>query len=647
MTKKLKKRLKRILLGAVLFVSAIIIDKMIVYIGEFVLIFYLLAYAVVGGDVVKKALSNIARGQIFDENFLMLIATIGAFFVGEYPEAVAVMLFYQVGEWFQSYAVNNSRKSIKELMNIRPDYANVLRDGEEVEVDPDEVTIGEVIRVKPGERIPLDGIVIKGNCSLDTMALTGESMPRDITVGDSVISGCINLNSVIEVEVAKEFAESTVTKILDLVENASSQKAVTEQFITRFARYYTPIVVILAAMLVIMPSIFVGDFTTWLYRALSFLVISCPCALVISVPLSFFGGIGGASKAGILIKGSNYLEILAQAEIVVMDKTGTLTKGSFEVSEIVYKRMDSEGTGTETKEDILSEKFGQEKLLEYAAYAEVHSNHPISKSLQRAYGKEIRKEEIRSTEEKAGMGVITDWNGTKIYAGNDKLMLWLEKERILENGSSVYYVEKAGTICHVAIEEKEKAKYLGYIIISDEIKEDAQVAVAGLKEAGIKRVVMLTGDAKKSAEDVAEKLGIKEYHAELLPGDKVDLTEQLLNENGKHKKLIFVGDGINDAPVLARADIGIAMGGLGSDAAIEAADIVIMNDQPSKIATAMKISCKTLGIVKQNIVFAIGIKIVVLILAAIGMASMWAAVFADVGVAFLAIINAMRAMKVE
>lgn len=647
MTKKLKKRLKRILLGAVLFVSAIIIDKMIVYIGEFVLIFYLLAYAVVGGDVVKKALSNIARGQIFDENFLMLIATIGAFFVGEYPEAVAVMLFYQVGEWFQSYAVNNSRKSIKELMNIRPDYANVLRDGEEVEVDPDEVTIGEVIRVKPGERIPLDGIVIKGNCSLDTMALTGESMPRDITVGDSVISGCINLNSVIEAEVAKEFAESTVTKILDLVENASSQKAVTEQFITRFARYYTPIVVILAAMLVIIPSVFVGDFTTWLYRALSFLVISCPCALVISVPLSFFGGIGGASKAGILIKGSNYLEILAQAEIVVMDKTGTLTKGSFEVSEIVYKRMDSEGTGTETKEDILSEKFGQEKLLEYAAYAEVHSNHPISKSLQRAYGKEIRKEEIRSTEEKAGMGVITDWNGTKIYAGNDKLMLWLEKERILENGSSVYYVEKAGTICHVAIEEKEKAKYLGYIIISDEIKEDAQVAVAGLKEAGIKRVVMLTGDAKKSAEDVAEKLGIKEYHAELLPGDKVDLTEQLLNENGKHKKLIFVGDGINDAPVLARADIGIAMGGLGSDAAIEAADIVIMNDQPSKIVTAMKISCKTLGIVKQNIVFAIGIKIVVLILAAIGMASMWAAVFADVGVAFLAIINAMRAMKVE
>ena len=650
MTKKLKKRLKRIILGAILFLLAVIIDKAVPVIGPWILIFFLFAYVIVGGDVVKKATVNITRGQIFDENFLMLIATVGAFFVGEYPEAVAVMLFYQVGEWFQSYAVNNSRKSIKELMNIRPDYANVLREGEELEVDPEEVAIGEIILVKPGERVPLDGKVVKGNCSLDTMALTGESIPRDVICGDEIISGCINLNSVIEVEVTKEFAQSTVTKILDLVENASSQKAVTEQFITRFARYYTPVVVILAAMLAVIPSLLTGNFATWLYRALSFLVISCPCALVISVPLSFFGGIGGASKAGILIKGSNYLEILAQAETVVMDKTGTLTKGSFEVSEIVCKGKILENESRVSEDSVLSkdnlgdieknEELMQKQLLEYAAYAECYSNHPISKSLQKAYGKEIHKEEIVSTEEKAGMGVVTDWNGTKIYAGNDKLMLWLER-------TFAYHVEKAGTICHVAIEEKEEAKYLGYIVISDEIKEDAKEAVTGLKEAGIKRIVMLTGDAKKSAGAVADSLGIKEYHAELLPGDKVELTEQLLKETRDNKKLIFVGDGINDAPVLARADIGIAMGGLGSDAAIEAADIVIMNDQPSKIATAMKISRKTLRIVKQNIVFAIGIKVVVLILAALGMATMWAAVFADVGVAFLAILNAMRAMKVE
>ena len=623
MNKKLKKRLKKILWGAGCFLLTVIMDKVFPMIGMWILPCYLLAYVVVGGDVVKKAITNITRGQIFDENFLMLIATVGAFFVGEYPEAVAVMLFYQVGEWFQSYAVNNSRKSIKELMNIRPDYAVVRRDGEEQEVDPDEVAIGEIILVKPGERVPLDGKVVKGNCSLDTMALTGESVPRDVVCGDEIISGCINLNSVIEVEVTKEFAQSTVTKILDLVENASSQKAVTEQFITRFARYYTPVVVILATALAIIPSLLVGNFTTWLYRALSFLVISCPCALVISVPLSFFGGIGGASKAGILIKGSNYLEILAQAETVVMDKTGTLTKGSFEVSEIVC-----------VGENELA------KILEYAAYAESYSNHPISKSLQRAYGKEIRKEEILNTEEKAGMGVITDWNGIKVYAGNDKLMRWLKIDNI-------YSVEKAGTICHVAIDKGAKAEYLGYVVISDEIKEDAKTAIDGLKAAGIKRIVMLTGDAEKTAKTVAKTLGIEEYHAELLPGDKVEKTEKLLKETGEKSKLIFVGDGMNDAPVLARADIGIAMGGLGSDAAIEAADIVIMNDQPSKIATAMKISRKTLKIVKQNIVFAIGIKVLVLLLAALGMASMWAAVFADVGVAFLAILNAMRAMKVE
>ncbi len=690
MTKKLKKRLKRILTGAVLFVFAIIIEKLFPVIGDWELIFFLLAYAVVGGDVVKKAVTNISRGQIFDENFLMLIATVGAFFVGEYPEAVAVMLFYQVGEWFQSFAVNNSRKSIKELMNIRPDYARVCRQGEEVDVDPDEVAVGEIILVKPGERVPLDGKVVKGNCSLDTMALTGESIPRDVATGDEVISGCINLNSVIEVEVTREFAESTVTKILDLVENASSQKAVTEQFITRFARYYTPVVVILATMLAIIPSVLNGNFTTWLYRALSFLVISCPCALVISVPLSFFGGIGGAGKAGILIKGSNYLEILSQAEIVVMDKTGTLTKGNFEVSEVVCKKnvFAKAKQKLVCKNNALSEEtsevLSKEKLLEYAAYAESYSNHPISKSLQRAYGKEIRKEEITNSEEKAGMGVITEWNGTKVYAGNEKLMMWLagstrligtedkSNDSILlnetpmigskessscvkteeigghdTNNTLLFHVEKAGTICHIAIEQEQRVEYLGYIVISDELKEDAKAAIEGLKEAGIRRIVMLTGDAKKTAHAVAGSLGITEYHAELLPGDKVELTEQFLKEKRDNKKLIFVGDGMNDAPVLARADIGIAMGGLGSDAAIEAADIVIMNDQPSKIATAMKISRKTLEIVKQNIVFAIGIKVIVLMLVALGMASMWAAVFADVGVAFLAILNAMRAMKVE
>ena len=646
MTKKLKKRLRRILLGTALFVLAILTDKFISIIGGFILIFYLLAYAVVGGDVVKKAVTNITRGQIFDENFLMLIATVGAFFVGEYPEAVAVMLFYQVGEWFQSYAVNNSRKSIKELMNIRPDYACVLREGEEREVDPDEVDIGDIIVIKPGERIPLDGKVIKGSCSLDTMALTGESVPRDVMVGDEVISGCININRVIEVEVTKEFSQSTVTKILDLVENASSQKAVTEQFITRFAKYYTPVVVILAVMLVVIPSLLVGEFSTWLYRALSFLVISCPCALVISVPLSFFGGIGGAGKAGILIKGSNYLEILAQAEIVVMDKTGTLTKGSFEVSEVVCKEIDSDNDKSEFLKENLQEcnktcKVAEEQLLEYAAYAECYSNHPISKSLQKAYGKEIHKDEIETTEEKAGMGVITKWKDTIISAGNEKLMQWLEEKK---NG---YFVDKTGTICHVAVEKQGATEYLGYIVISDELKEDAKEAIKGLYTAGIKRIVMLTGDAVKTAKKVAQSLGITEYHAELLPTDKVEITEQLLAGKTAGKKLIFVGDGINDAPVLARADIGIAMGGLGSDAAIEAADIVIMNDQPSKIVTAMKISRKTLRIVKQNIVFAIGIKVAVLILAAFGVATMWAAVFADVGVAFLAILNAMRAMKVK
>ena len=682
MTKKLKKRLKRILIGTVLFTFSITIEKLIPIIGDWILIFYILGYMVVGGDVVKKAISNCFRGHVFDENFLMLIATVGAFCVREYPEAVAVMLFYQIGEWFQSFAVNNSRKSIKELMNIRPDYAVVLRQGEETEVDPDEVKIGERIIIKPGERVPLDGKIVKGNCSLDTMALTGESIPKDVVVGNDIISGCINLNSVIEVEVTKEFSESTVSKILDLVENASSHKAVTEQFITRFAKYYTPIVVILALLLAFVPSLLLGDFPRWMYRALSFLVISCPCALVISVPLSFFGGIGGAGKAGILIKGSNYLEILAQAEIILMDKTGTLTKGSFEVTEIVAKRyLILEKNREDTNKIRLLKQFEEghkdkngstqeDKILEFAAYAEIYSNHPISQSLQKAHGKVLRKEEILSSEEKAGMGVITSWNGTKIYAGNKKLMQWIWENKqynakinhvnsrlksnlqILENDKKIngistkFYdmlqVDKPGTICHIAIETEERIEYLGYILISDELKEDAEIAVESLRKAGIKRMIMLTGDTFETAQRVSKSLGIEEFYANLLPADKVEIAEKVLREKQENKKLIFVGDGMNDAPVLARADIGIAMGGMGSDAAIEAADIVIMNDQISKIAVAMKISRKTLKIVKQNIVFAIGIKVVVLVMAAMGIATMWAAVFADVGVAFLAILNAMR-----
>ena len=623
MTKKLKKRLRRIILGAAAFVAAIFLEHSIFTPeSRIILLPYLIAYAIIGGDVVKKALMNIRRGQIFDENFLMLIATVGAFFVGEYPEAAAVMLFYQIGEWFQSYAVNRSRKSIRELMDIRPDYANVLREGEELVLDPEEVRIGEIIRIKPGERVPLDGVVVKGSGSLDTMALTGESMPRDVHPGEEIISGCINLNSVLEAEVTKVFGESTVNRILELVENASSEKAVTEQFITRFARYYTPVVVILAALLAVIPPIFVGNFPAWLYRALTFLVISCPCALVISIPLSFFGGLGGASKAGILVKGSNYLEILAETELVVMDKTGTLTKGSFVVSEIA-----SEGEITE------------EELLYLTALAESFSNHPISLSIKNCCKKTLSLEEIENSEERAGYGVITAWKGRKIFVGNEKLMA--------EQGIAVPALEKPGTICHVACEGEEQKEYLGYLVVTDEIKEDAASCIKKLYASGVKRIVMLTGDRKITAQDVAGRLGIKEIYAELLPQDKLNIVERLFSEKSEKGKLVFVGDGINDTPVLARADIGIAMGGMGADAAIEAADVVIMNDQPSKIATAMAISRKTLVIVKENIVFALGIKVLVLLLAALGTASMWAAVFADVGVAFLAILNAMRAMKVK
>ncbi len=628
MNKKLKKRRKRILAGASVFAAAVLLEHWLGTQGILLLLPYVAAYLIIGGDVVKKAVLNLTRGQIFDENFLMLIATLGAFFVGEYPEAAAVMLFYQVGEWFQSYAVNRSRKSIRELMDIRPECACVLREGREEEVEPEEVRPGEKIRIKPGERVPLDGIVIKGNSSLDTMALTGESMPRDILCGEEILSGCINLSSVLEVEVTREFSDSTVNRILDLVENAASQKAVTERFITRFARYYTPGVAILALLLAILPTLLWGDFKVWLYRALTFLVISCPCALVISIPLSFFGGLGGASREGILIKGSNYLELLASASIVVMDKTGTLTKGRFAVTEVV-----------EYKDPDTGQIPNPGRLLVMTALAESFSNHPIAMSIRQACQEPLDLKEVEDYEEWPGYGVIAGWQGKQIYVGNEKLMKHL--------GISTETLQKAGTICHTALKSKEGTEYLGYLVVEDEVKEDAADCIRGLRDAGVRRIVMLTGDGEITAQSVARRVGIQEVHSGLLPEDKVRLAESLISEKSENEKLVFVGDGINDTPVLARADIGIAMGGLGSDAAIEAADIVIMNDQPSKIAKAMEISRKTLVIVKQNIVFAIGIKVLVLLLASLGMTSMWAAVFADVGVAFLAILNAMRAMRTE
>ncbi|ODR43485.1 cadmium-translocating P-type ATPase [Eisenbergiella tayi] len=618
----MKKRMQRILIGAACFAAAVLLENLAPGLPWYVLLAaFLVSYVIIGGDVVKGAVSNIGKGQVFDENFLMTIATVGAFFVGDYKEAVTVMLFYQVGELFQTYAVNRSRKNITELMDIRPDFANVRRNGVEEEVDPDEVAVGELIVVKPGERIPLDGVIVKGNSSLDTMALTGESVPREVLCGEEVISGCINLTGVLEVEVSKPFGESTVSKILDLVENASSKKAEAENFITKFARYYTPIVVICAAALAIIPPLFLGGWSDWIYRGLTFLVVSCPCAVVISVPLSFFGGLGGASKAGVLIKGSNYLEALAETEIVVMDKTGTLTKGTFKVKEVQPAMEESR------------EVISKEELLEITAYAESYSNHPISLSIQKEYGKELDKSRLESTQELAGHGVHAVIDGADIYAGNEKLM---QQQKI-----SFTHAAQIGTIVHVARDNQ----YLGYILIADEVKDDAAACISGLKAEGVKRIVMLTGDRRETAEYVASQIGLTEVHSGLLPGDKVDEVEKFIQSKSPKGKLIFVGDGINDAPVLARADIGIAMGGLGSDAAIEAADVVIMTDEPSRIATAMKISRKTLGIVKQNIVFALGVKILVLILAAIGMANMWLAVFADVGVAVLAILNAMRALQ--
>lgn len=633
MTKKLKKRLYRIIAGAVCYATCMALEKLVPVSNNVLLIAFLVTYFIIGGDVLKGAAQNIIKGQIFDEKFLMVIATIGAFLSSQYPEAVAVMLFYQIGEWFQSYAVNKSRRSIKDLMDIRPDYANVYNEaGELVSVDPDEVSIGTTIVVKPGEKIPLDGEVIKGETSLDTMALTGESLPREIHTGDEVISGCINLSGVIEVKTSKEFGESTVAKILNLVENATAKKAEAENFISKFAKYYTPIVVFLAVALAIIPSIITGAWGKWVYRALCFLVISCPCALVISIPLSFFGGIGAASKAGILVKGSNYLEALANAETIVMDKTGTLTKGQFAVTK------------------IMAVNESEQRVLAYGAFAERLSIHPISKSIMAAYQQKNGDMTIMSSneavEEKAGFGVIARKDGGKIAVGNEKLMAhvlgadaWVAcKEKYLAGEKAL----SEGTICHVAYNDA----YWGFLLIEDQLKEDAADCVTGLKKAGM-RLVMLTGDQKGVADKVAGQLGITEYYAELLPGDKVDHVEKLLAEKSEKGRLIFVGDGINDAPVLARADIGIAMGGLGSDAAIEAADIVIMTDEPAKITTAMHISKETLKIVKQNIIFAIGVKVLVLILAALGVASMWWAVFADVGVAFIAILNAMRALKLK
>lgn len=619
MSKKLKKRMYRILLGAAVLLGTLVIEKSGAVLNQNItLILYVVSYFIVGGDVVKEAISNIGRGRIFDEQFLMALATIGAFLVSDYEEAVAVMLFYQVGELFQSYAVQKSRKSITELMNIRPDFANVKRNQEIETVDPEEVQIGETIVIKPGERVALDGRIISGTTTLDMMALTGESVPREQFVGDEIISGCINLSGVIEVEVTKTFGESTVSKILDLVENASSKKAEAENFITKFARYYTPIVVVAALLLAIVPPIMIGgNWNDWIYRALTFLVISCPCALVISIPLSFFGGIGGASKAGVLIKGSNYLEALANVEVMVFDKTGTLTKGVFEVAEIAP-----------------SEDMDKEKLLEITALAECFSNHPISLSLCKAYGKELDKNRVSEVNDIPGFGLSAMVDGNQVYVGNEKLM---NKFGIIFKTTN-----EIGTIIYVAINHH----YAGHILISDQVKEDSKDAIQALIGAGVKRIVMLTGDRKEVGEAVAKNLGISEAHTELLPADKVEQVEKLISEKSESKILAFVGDGINDAPVLARADVGIAMGGLGSDAAIEAADIVIMTDEPLKIATAIKISRKTLRIVKQNIVFAIGIKILVLLMAALGIASMWLAIFADVGVAILAILNAIRALKV-
>ena len=611
----MKKKGIKIIVSLILFLIAMIINFDNELINKCI---FIIAYIIVGLEIVRKALRNIFRGKVFDENFLMTVATIGAFGIGEFPEAVAVMLFYQVGELFQSYAVDKSRKSIASLMDIRPDYANIEKDGKVLKVDPDDVNIGDIIIIKPGEKVPLDGTVIEGNTSIDTKALTGESLPREIVPGDEILSGSINISGLIKVKVLKEYGESTVSKILDLVENASSKKSKSENFITKFAQYYTPIVVIIAVLLVVVPVVFFGgEFSDWIYRALSFLVVSCPCALVISIPLSFFGGIGGASKMGILIKGSNYLEAIASTEIIVFDKTGTLTEGVFEVQKINPKDID------------------ENDLLENAAYAECYSNHPISLSIKRAYGKQIDKSKIKSTEELSGRGIVAIINEKTVLVGNEKLLN--------ENNIEFEKNNDVGTILYVAIDKK----YVGNIVIADKIKEDAKDSIMSLKKSNIKQAVMLTGDRKAVGENVAGILGIDKVYTELLPDGKVEKVEELLKEKSEKGKLAFVGDGINDAPVLALADIGIAMGGLGADSAIEAADIVLMTDEPSKIVDTIRLSKKTMKIVKENIIFAISVKVLVLILSAIGISTMWEAVFADVGVSIIAILNALRVLNVK
>lgn len=614
MTKKQKTMLLRIVAGALLLAAAVLAP----YAGPWQFLLFLPAYFTVGWDVLWKAARNICRGQVFDENFLMALATAGAFCTGffghgEYPEAVFVMLFYQVGELFQGYAVGKSRQSIASLMDLRPDYANLEQDGQVVRTDPEDVAVGSVILVRPGEKLPLDGVILEGSTTLNTAALTGESLPRPAQPGDAVASGCVNVSGLIRVQVEKPFAESTVAKILDLVENAASKKARAENFITRFARWYTPGVVIAAALLALVPPLVAGGWADWIRRALTFLVVSCPCALVISVPLSFFGGIGGASRQGILIKGGNYMEALAAADTVVFDKTGTLTQGAFTVAE------------------ICPQGISQEKLLELAALSESWSNHPISRSLREAWGKEPAPGQVGEARELSGMGVEVEVNGKTVSTGNAKLMARLGIACPQEPG--------AGTLVYVAVDQV----YAGYIRIADQLKPDAQKAIAQLKAQGI-RTVMLTGDSQSAGEMAAKELGMDQVFTQLLPGDKVEKVEALLKGQGKKATLAFVGDGINDAPVLSRADVGIAMGALGSDAAIEAADIVLMDDKPSKISMAMEISRRTLGIVRQNIVFALGVKLAVLALSAAGLAGMWLAVFADVGVMVLAVLNATRAL---
>lgn len=623
MTKKQKKMLIRIIVSAVLIVALKVVGSFVEINRYLEFALYMIPYFVIGYDILRKAFLGIKNKQVFDENFLMAVATVGAIALGDYTEGVAVMLFYQIGELFQSYAVGKSRRNISELMDIRPDYANIEVDGELRQVDPDEVEIGTVIVVTPGEKVPIDGVVTEGESSLNTSALTGESVSREVKAGDEIISGCINLSGVIRIKTTKEFGESTVSKILDLVENATSKKSHSENFISKFAHYYTPAVCYSALALAIIPPIInliIGNpagFGTWIYRALTFLVISCPCAVVISVPLSFFAGIGGASKAGVLVKGSNYLETLSKTKYVLFDKTGTMTKGVFEVVGVHDNTID------------------ENHLIELAAYAESYSPHPISKSLQAAYGKEIDKSRISDVKEISGHGVIAKVDGKEVAAGNGKLMDML--------GIKYTECEQVGTKVHIALD----GKYAGHILISDVIKPTSKQAIAELKSAGVKKTVMLTGDASDVAKQVADELGIDEVYSELLPDDKVSKVEEYLSKKGEKEKLAFVGDGINDAPVLSRADIGIAMGAMGSDAAIEAADIVLMDDDPLKIAKAIKISKKCLGIVYENIIFALGVKLVCLVLGALGIANMWVAIFADVGVMVIAVLNAIRALMVK